>query len=282
MQRRISIEAGTTRKLLRRRAVGGFVLTEAAYASRALIHDHEHRHPTITLVVDGVCRERVGTREEQLTPTSVLIKPLGVLHGNDVGHGGSRGFFIAANRADLEVLCRNHRLFDVVTHLVAPALALLGRRARETFWEDAGSDELATEQRILELVAGLGREPAARVSAPPPWLRAIHERLAADYRTPPSLAVLAREAGVHATYVGRAFRRQYGIGPAEFVHRMRVERAARALASGSESVSGIAFATGFADQSHLGRMFKRFVGLSPAEYRRAFGAAAGSTSCRVA
>ena len=253
--------------LLGHGGAGGFSVTEASYDPGITIAPHEHPCPTITLVLGGGCTERMGRRAEELTPASVLVKPAAVRHGNDVGGRGARGFFIAAGHGELDAICRSTRIFAHVVHHTAPGLARLGARVRAAFW-NSGGDGFATEQAILELLAGLGREPAPRVSAPPAWLRAMRERLAAEFVAPPSLAALARDAGVHATYAGRAFRRQYGIGPAHLVQQLRVERAARALTSSAGTVSEIAFAAGFADQSHLGRVFKRFMGVSPAAYRR--------------
>jgi len=268
--------------LLRQGEAGRFVVSEASYAPRTTVAPHEHAWPTITLVLDGLCHERMGTRTEELTPSSVLIKPGAIRHGNDIGADGSRGFFIAAPQGDVEALCRNPRVFARVAHHTAPALARLGHRVRTAFWDASRSDGVATEEAILDLLAELGEEPLPHACAPPAWLRAIRDRLAAEFVAPPSLGELARDAGVHATYLGRAFRRQYGMGPGHLVHSLRVERAARALASGAGAISEIAFATGFADQSHLGRVFKRFMGMSPAAYRRSCRASVASRTRRVA
>ena len=270
------------RTVIRRREAGAFRLTEASYAARAAIEPHEHRNPTITLVVAGACLERFGPRTEELTPVSVLIKPAGLRHRNEVGGSGARGLFISARPGDIDALCRSPRTLAGVVHHEAPGLARLGRRVRRAFWDDAGGGGLAIEQLLLELLAEAGSEAASRTTAAPAWLGAIRDRLVSEFVAPPSLTALACEAGVHATYLGRAFRRHYGIGPAELVHRVRVERAAAALTSGVTTISQIAFATGFADQSHLGRIFKRFMGVSPAAYRRTHGVEYRAGSRRAA
>jgi AraC-like DNA-binding protein len=43
---------------------------------------------------------------------------------------------------------------------------------------------------------------------------------------------------------------------------------AKRLLQGKQSVSEIAYASGFADQSHMTRVFLRKVGISPGEWRR--------------
>ena len=54
---------------------------------------------------------------------------------------------------------------------------------------------------------------------------------------------------------------------AGYVRHVRIEFARRELAASSASLSAIAAAAGFCDQSHFSRLFKRYTGLTPAEYR---------------
>jgi AraC family transcriptional regulator len=48
---------------------------------------------------------------------------------------------------------------------------------------------------------------------------------------------------------------------------VRIEFARRELAASSASLSTIAAAAGFCDQSHFSRLFKQYTGVTPAEYR---------------
>ena len=52
------------------------------------------------------------------------------------------------------------------------------------------------------------------------------------------------------------------------MRQLRIEFARRQLA-GDASLSTIAAAAGFCDQSHFTRLFKQYMGLTPAEYRLA-------------
>jgi len=48
---------------------------------------------------------------------------------------------------------------------------------------------------------------------------------------------------------------------------VRIEYACRQLMGSNAAVTNIAFAAGFADQSHFSRTFKRLCGTTPGRYR---------------
>ena len=62
--------------------------------------------------------------------------------------------------------------------------------------------------------------------------------------------------------------KRFGLPLAAHVRALRVEAARRLLRGSTLTLSDVATAAGFADQSHLTRVFKRATGLTPAGYRR--------------
>jgi len=81
------------------------------------------------------------------------------------------------------------------------------------------------------------------------------------------VADLARSAGCSPDQLQRRMRRVFGITPTQYLLRERVDRAARLLADGQESIATVAARCGFYDQAQLTRHFGRFMGLTPAQYR---------------
>jgi len=80
---------------------------------------------------------------------------------------------------------------------------------------------------------------------------------------------LARECGVGAFALHRAFSRELGLPPHAFQTHLRLRRAKELLRAGAP-LSEAALGAGFCDQSHMTRHFARLVGLTPAQYARAF------------
>jgi AraC-like DNA-binding protein len=68
----------------------------------------------------------------------------------------------------------------------------------------------------------------------------------------------------------RRFRRTTGNSPGEYVQRVKVEAAKRALESG-ERVSAVARIVGYSDAAAFRRLFARLTGLTPTDYRARYG-----------
>lgn len=86
-------------------------------------------------------------------------------------------------------------------------------------------------------------------------------------------AEMARTAGMSARAFERAFVREYGLPPQQYLRRLRIQTACRRLVDTREPIAGIALRCGFADQSHLTREFRRVTGLTPGHYRETYAAA---------
>ena len=143
------------------------------------------------------------------------------------------------------------------------------RLARELEYPDAWT-ALSAAALTFELVAGVARRSDSErktVKAPAPWLQRTYELLHNATQDVPTLADLAREAGVHSAHLARTFRVHYGCSIGTFVRRRRIELAARDLAQPHTTIAGVAAAHGFTDQSHFTRQFRRHMGVTPREYR---------------
>lgn len=94
---------------------------------------------------------------------------------------------------------------------------------------------------------------------------AIVERIA----EPISVSTLSAVVGLSRSYFSHAFRRSVGWTPHAHVVRLRLERAMTLMAYTDVSLTDVAFAAGFADQSHFSRSFRRLTGVTPAAFRKA-------------
>lgn len=122
-----------------------------------------------------------------------------------------------------------------------------------------GETPLETELNIraaLAAMAGPGTEPA--------WLAEARADLATGQMRVTSVAERARVSGEH---LSRAFRRAYGVTPGEFRQASRVRTAAALITGTDASLADIAYATGFAAQSHLNWAVRRWLQASPGGLR---------------
>jgi PAS domain S-box-containing protein len=88
-----------------------------------------------------------------------------------------------------------------------------------------------------------------------------------EFARPLRLEDLAARAGLSAFRFSRRVRGLFGLSPTRLLIKTRVDAACRMLVEGSRSISEIAQACGYCDQSAFTRQFKAVVGLPPARYR---------------
>ena len=81
---------------------------------------------------------------------------------------------------------------------------------------------------------------------------------------------MARAAGTSGRGLERAFDRDYGLSPRQYLRRLRMQTACQLLVSTRSTLAQVADRCGFADQSHFNRDFKRMTGMTPRAYRLKF------------
>ncbi|MCP4023389.1 MAG: AraC family transcriptional regulator [Desulfobacteraceae bacterium] len=87
-----------------------------------------------------------------------------------------------------------------------------------------------------------------------------------NYARKITLAQLSKESGLSSFHFQKVFLKEKGVSPNDYLFKIRTDKAAVLLLKG-ESITDVAFATGFTDQSHFTKCFKRFIGITPGRYR---------------
>jgi len=102
-----------------------------------------------------------------------------------------------------------------------------------------------------------------------PWQeKRSKEMMAGDLTGATPLRDIADACGLSVSHFSRAFRRSTGVAPHAWLLQARVEAAKALLPKRESSLSKIARACGFADQSHFSRVFTQRVGLTPGAWRK--------------
>ena len=87
----------------------------------------------------------------------------------------------------------------------------------------------------------------------------------AHFMRNPSLEELSGVACLSPFHFHRLFLRNTGVSPHEYLIQLRINKARELLLEGN-SIAGVAFDLGFADQSHFTLFFKRVVGVAPGRF----------------
>ncbi len=91
----------------------------------------------------------------------------------------------------------------------------------------------------------------------------MHERFADAI----DLDALARQAFFSRYHFLRAFRREFGITPHQYLVQRRLEAAKELLQSTDKSVTEVCFEVGYGSIGSFSTLFQRHVGVSPLRYR---------------
>ena len=128
---------------------------------------------------------------------------------------------------------------------------------------------LALQAHFAHTYGGMQIPPQAVVGGLAPWQeRRAKDLMNAHLDGDIPLARLAAECGLSVSQFGRAFKKTTNVTPHRWLLHQRVEAAKCLLRHSSAPIMEIAFACGFAGQSHFTRVFTRSVGISPGAWRR--------------
>ena len=95
----------------------------------------------------------------------------------------------------------------------------------------------------------------------------LHEHLELQYMHPFCMETLSRRYGFDRSYLGRCFKRRYGISPREHLISVRISHAKEFLAQGY-SVGESGTMCGYPDPFGFSKIFKSKVGMTPSEYQK--------------
>lgn len=201
-------------------------------------------------------------------PTANLQSPFDVLH-----------FYVPRTALDeitdeqgaprIATLACERGVFDATVWHLGQALLPALERPQEIGEMYADHLLLATHTYFAVAFGGMRLPEYGRRGALAPWqvrcsTELMIERMSEDI----SLSEPAAACGLSSSYFARAFKKSMGMPPHRWMLLQRVLRAKSLLRDADRSLSDIAAACGFADQSHFTRVFTATVGASPGAWRK--------------
>ncbi len=118
---------------------------------------------------------------------------------------------------------------------------------------------------LLALLDDLDGPPPGKK---PPLVAKAMAQVRRHFAEPLTAARLADGSGQSREHFTRTFMRHVGLGPAEYILRVRLGEAASLLTRTDLAVGEVALRTGFSQTSAFTRAFKRHFGAGPAEWRK--------------
>jgi AraC-like DNA-binding protein len=130
-------------------------------------------------------------------------------------------------------------------------------------------DAAAATSRLVSLLSLPSLQPADAHGGLAPWQKRKIDRFLKEHIAEPlRIERLAGQLSLSASYFHHAFKETFGVSPHVYITRLRLALVRTMMLATAEPLSQIAFACGFADQSHLCKIFRRELGEPPSIWRR--------------
>lgn len=226
---------------------------------------HAHAEAHACFVIDGLLIERDGEMARRMPAGTGRLSPGGDEHRLTVGPGGVHclvleiaGDFFDGSEATFPEDRR---------YVTGPAVKGIARRLIGELRAADDVSPVCLELLAIEAAALSSPSPGPAIPSTPEWLERVRDRIRDDLRSVPSLAELARDAGVSRARLARVFRARYGYTIGQYVRGQRLEAARRLILRTGTPLSAVAYEAGFADQSHMTRAIASRFGTPPGRLR---------------
>ena len=216
---------------------------------------HRHENARVVLVLDGEIVEQAFSGSRRLVAGEFVFRPPHFAHSNTTCDRGVRYIRLAVSARGLrKQLGENGWGVSFGRVSLSPFFV---KKLRENPF---GGDRLLGE--LLD--GGTHRSAFEELDA------IVDLALDLEKNENPGLRLGDRAIalGLRNYELTRKFKARFGINPASYRREVRLQMALRMIFETDERLAGIAFDTGFSDQSHLTRSVRAATGHSPAAVRR--------------
>ena len=246
----------------RRLSFDRFTVEDSVYPPCLHMPPHTDKLSRISIILDGELQESHASENITAVRGSLVIKPKHTIHENTFGNKPVRSLSVSFH--DEHLFTKHFRSWQWIRH---PKISVLGIR----FWSEA--KKLNSEEKLhncfnefLSAVATLSNCQ----NKPIYWLEELKRLIGLNLSDAEKINQLSEKLCLHRVYLSRAFKKNYGLSPVEFRKYVKISAAFFDLVLTSKSLAGIAYDSGFSDQSHMTREFLRCFGHAPAQFKKLF------------
>ena len=223
-------------------------------------HSHEDIH--LSLILQGGNLESRKKEDKQVTPGKIMTYHQGEIHRNR---------FTAFPSKNLNLELKNE--FFTQNDLTFERLDLTGTKRIETYlnlikiFQELHINDLYTNDSIQLSLKSLFTNNSIS-SHQPAWLFQLKELIEDRWDEFISLEELALILNVHPVTISKYFKIYYKCSLGDYMRKVKVQKAIDFLLHSKMSITEIAFACGFSDNSHMTRIFKMYLGYSPKKIKK--------------
>lgn len=230
---------------------------------------HFHNTFTMSALEDGSLPISFHGGTVILHPGEMLIIGHNIPHMVDLAHINDACYYRTAtineSLLDYSVLAKIKEAENTISKISDKSLWEKFVREQRNI-ESGDTDKINTMRSLSEtMLSEISKNVLLRFQVTSPYIRRIMKYMEDNYMVALSLEDLAKEVNLSPFHFTRLFKQEVGMSPHAYVTQLRVNRAQDLIPRG-ESLLGIAYELGFADQSHFSRTFLKLTGVSPVRF----------------
>jgi AraC-like DNA-binding protein len=245
----------------------GLTMTDTEYTGPS-VDWHYHENAYFTFLLQGQVLE--GNKKEvyHCTAGDLLFHHWQDAHYNRKPDVFTRGFHVEIHPHWFQ----QYELTGLVEGSIRfkhPQASLLMYRIVKETKQQPTSANATIDQLLIQLLSITKDNKEKLTGSKPRWVTRL-ETLLHDH--PDShlwtLTELAREADIHPVHLSRSFQHYFHHSFSDYMQLIKLQKALSLLPHRQQSLTSIAAACGFADQSHFIRHFKTSQKTTPLQYRK--------------
>ncbi|NJM26443.1 MAG: helix-turn-helix transcriptional regulator [Bacteroidia bacterium] len=250
----------------------GTILTEAGYTPDINVPWHYHENAYFFYHLRGRLDEVNKKKTITCTTGTLLFHHWQDPHC-DKNFSKDAGFFhIEIENAWFQRQQLKPSILEGSMQLKNPVLKPIFQKVYKEMKLNDGATQISVDGLLLQSLAEITRIGGTERSPLPGWVKKVREIVNDTIQDGITLQTLSEETGIHPVHLCREFPKYFHAGFGQYIRGRRVEKAVALLTENKLSLSEIAFACGFSDQSHFIRCFKEAMGTTPSRFRRSVSA----------
>ena len=223
-------------------------------------HFHEDMH--LSLILQGGNLESRNKNDIQVTSGKIMAYDQGEIHRNRFTAFPSKNLNLEFKS---EFFCQNGLNFNDLD--LSEARSIECYLSLINIYSELQINDNCTTDTIYLSLKSLFTRQKLSVNRPE-WLQQLREIIHDRWDEFIPLDELAQTLNVHPVTISKYFKRYYHGTLADYMRKVKIQRALHYLFHTGMSITEIAATCGFSDHSHMIRVFKKYVGGNPKNIRR--------------
>lgn len=241
----------------------GIIVSQTRYQTPVFQGWHCHEHHHLTLLLAGGNQEQRSRKEQEVSAGQLLYYYSGERHKNSRTQYPSKNINIEIP----ETFLAQHGLQFSTLEKFPVQQAQMKYAMLQIYRECMLADQLLPTT-LPALLLPVFTAPPIRKQVMPPWLAQLKTLLHDRWSDTLSLNEMAVILGIHPVTISRYFPVYFHCSLGEYIRKIKIDHAMQLIQTTDQSLTTIAYACGFFDQSHFIRTFKQVTGFLPRQFQQ--------------